>query len=85
MNCPICNSVLFVRQTKDLSGSLTRRTRECSNDLCPFVDRTHEMLNEQKNTVLLDEVFQLLRDIIIKMGKGPVKERIKKLSDELLE
>ena len=83
MECPMCGSELYVSKTTALSGGLIRRIRHCSNNLCPFVDKTFEMLNDQKTYLLLDEIIVLLRDIAKTMGNGPVVDRLSKLNVEL--
>jgi hypothetical protein len=83
MQCPMCGSRLVVTKTAKLSGGLVRRVRECNNPMCQYVDRTWEMLNDQKTYILLDEIFALLRDVAKTMGPGPVCDRLSRLHSEL--
>ena len=74
---------MLITKSTPLSGGLVRRIRHCVVPLCPYVDKTYEMLNDQKTELLLDELVVLLRDIAKNMGPGPVCKRLACLNIEL--
>ena len=83
MNCPLCGAQLRVIKTYQVSNALARRTRQCENALCPYVDRTYEMLNCDKNDLLIDELFALILDVAKTLGPGCVKDRLARLACEV--
>ena len=83
MRCPLCGAELSTRKTVGLSDSLVQRTRSCRNPLCPYVDKTFEMLPTASVECMLDGLCDLFKDIAKTVGAETVTCRLTKLNAEI--
>jgi hypothetical protein len=59
------------------------RYRKCSQELCPFTDKTYEALNVPEDQKLLNQLFDFIRETAKNIGGKTVGDRLSILAKEL--
>ena len=84
MKCPLCGGNLSVAQTrKHISDKLVQRERTCDTPLCPFCEKTYEILEVRDLDDLLDQSFETLQRIAKNIGGERTGDRILALHKEI--
>lgn len=83
MRCPICGGDVGVAKTENISDTIIVRYRRCIRPLCPFFDKTCEVLNVAGDRNLMDMLFDLIRDTAKNIGGRDVAERLAELARQL--
>ncbi|WP_419656271.1 uncharacterized protein Dvar_53730 [Desulfosarcina variabilis str. Montpellier] len=84
MKCPLCGGNLSVSQTrKNISDKLVQRDRSCDTPLCPYVERTYEVLETDDLDDLLEQSFETLRRIAKNIGSERIGDRLLALHREI--
>lgn len=84
MKCPLCGGKLSVTRTDNkISNFLVRRDRSCDTPLCPYVNRTFEILEVCDNEILLDHLFDLVRRVATNGEAQRVKDKLFALHKEI--